>query len=78
MTFNTAIIGSIGKDIDLKISEFKGPRTIPILIAKGGGTNIAVTASAIIAGAYFSDRCSPKSSSASFVARLTEADIYNI
>lgn len=47
-----------------------------IVIAKGGGVNVAATAGAIIAGAYFGDRCSPMSSSANLVAYLTETNIY--
>ncbi|NMM62732.1 Na+/H+ antiporter NhaC family protein [Clostridium sp. P21] len=48
-----------------------------IVIARGGGVNIAATAGAIIAGAYFGDRCSPMSSSASLVACITETNIYD-
>jgi len=48
-----------------------------MVIAKGGGVSIPATAGAIIAGAYFGDRCSPMSSSASLVAHLTDTDIYN-
>lgn len=48
-----------------------------MVIAKGGGANIAATAGAIIAGAYFGDRCSPMSSSASLVAYLTGTNIYD-
>lgn len=48
-----------------------------IVIAKSGGVSISATAGAIIAGAYFGDRCSPMSSSASLVAYLTETDIYD-
>ena len=47
-----------------------------IVIARGGGVNIAATAGAIIAGAYFGDRCSPMSSSANLVAYLTGTNIY--
>jgi NhaC family Na+:H+ antiporter len=47
-----------------------------IVIAKSGGVNAAATAGAIIAGAYFGDRCSPMSSSANLVAYLTETNIY--
>ncbi|AKN30739.1 sodium:proton antiporter [Clostridium carboxidivorans P7] len=48
-----------------------------IVIARSGGVNIAATSGAIIAGAYFGDRCSPMSSSASLVAYITETDIYD-
>lgn len=42
-----------------------------ILMAKSGGTNIN-----IVAGAYFGDRCSPMSSSATLVANLTRTNLY--
>ena len=47
-----------------------------MLIAKSGGVNISVVAGAIIAGAYFGDRCSPMSSSANLVAFVTDTNIY--
>lgn len=47
-----------------------------IVMAKSGGVNISMAAGAIIAGAYFGDRCSPMSSSANLVASLTETDLY--
>lgn len=47
-----------------------------ILIAKSGNVNLDITAGAIIAGAYFGDRCSPMSSSASLVANLTRTNLY--
>lgn len=47
-----------------------------IVIARSGGVNLGATAGAIIAGAYFGDRCSPMSSSASLVAYLTDTNIY--
>lgn len=40
-------------------------------LARSGGVSTAVTAGAIVAGAYFGDRCSPASSSASLVAAAT-------
>lgn len=48
-----------------------------IVVARSGGVSIAAAAGAIIAGAYFGDRCSPMSSSASLVAAITETDIYD-
>ena len=48
-----------------------------MVMAKSGGVNLAATAGAVIAGAYFGDRCSPMSSSASFVAFLTDTNIYD-
>lgn len=47
-----------------------------IVMAKGGNVNINIAAGAIIAGAYFGDRCSPMSSSANLVANLTETNLY--
>lgn len=47
-----------------------------MMMAKGGGVNTAAAAGALIAGAYFGDRCSPMSSSAHLVANLTESDLY--
>jgi len=47
-----------------------------ILIAQSGNVNINVVAGAIMAGAYFGDRCSPMSSSANLVANLTRTELY--
>jgi len=47
-----------------------------ILMAKSGNGNINIVAGAIMAGAYFGDRCSPMSSSANLVANLTRTDLY--
>lgn len=47
-----------------------------IVMAKGGSVNPNIGAGAIIAGAYFGDRCSPMSSSANLVANLTETNLY--
>ncbi|KLU59171.1 malate-2H(+)/Na(+)-lactate antiporter [Peptococcaceae bacterium CEB3] len=47
-----------------------------ILMAKNGDMNANIAAGAIIAGAYFGDRCSPMSSSANLVANLTETNLY--
>ena len=47
-----------------------------ILIADTGNVNLNVVAGAIMAGAYFGDRCSPMSSSASLVATLTNTNLY--
>jgi NhaC family Na+:H+ antiporter len=47
-----------------------------ILMAKSGGLNVSLTAGAILAGAYFGDRCSPMSSSANLVANLTNTNLY--
>lgn len=50
--------------------------TILIVMVKGGDININLVAGAIIAGAYFGDRCSPMSSSANLVATLTDTELY--
>ena len=47
-----------------------------IVLGKSGSVDVNVAAGAIIAGAYFGDRCSPMSSSAALVAALTNTDIY--
>jgi len=47
-----------------------------IVLAKSGNVDINMVAGAIIAGAYFGDRCSPMSSSANLIATLTNTNIY--
>lgn len=47
-----------------------------IVLAKSGSIDVNMAAGAIIAGAYFGDRCSPMSSSAHLVAALTNTKIY--
>lgn len=47
-----------------------------IVLAKSGNVDINTAAGAIIAGAYFGDRCSPMSSSANLVAGLTNTKLY--
>ena len=47
-----------------------------MVLARSGQVNIDVAAGAIIAGAYFGDRCSPMSSSANLVAALTKTELY--
>jgi len=49
---------------------------ILMVLAKSGSVDTNVTAGAIIAGAYFGDRCSPMSSSANLVAVLTNTELY--
>lgn len=49
---------------------------VMISLARGIDLNIFVTAGAIVSGAYFGDRSSPTSSSANFVAVLTDTNIY--
>jgi NhaC family Na+:H+ antiporter len=50
--------------------------TALMVMARSGGVSLAATAGAVIAGAYFGDRISPLSSSASFVAAITGTNIY--
>lgn len=45
-------------------------------LGKGLGMDLFITCGAIISGAYFGDRSSPTSSSANFVAILTETNLY--
>jgi len=47
-----------------------------MVLAKSGGVDINMAAGAIIAGAYFGDRCSPMSSSANLIASLTNTKLY--
>lgn len=47
-----------------------------IIIARSGNISLNIVAGAIIAGAYFGDRCSPMSSSAALVSNLTRTDIF--
>lgn len=47
---------------------------ILIALARSGNVSVAITAGAILSGAYFGDRCSPASSSAALVAAITETD----
>ena len=47
-----------------------------MIMARGSEVNLHLVAGAIIAGAYFGDRCSPMSSSAHLVATLTQTKIY--
>ncbi len=50
---------------------------IPLMIiARSGHTNLNIIAGAVMAGAYFGDRCSPMSSSAYLVANLTRTNIF--
>ena len=47
-----------------------------MVLARSGQVNVDVAAGAMIAGAYFGDRCSPMSSSANLVAALTRTQLY--
>lgn len=50
--------------------------TALMVMARSSGINVNLAAGAIIAGAYFGDRCSPMSSSAHLIATLTHTKIY--
>jgi NhaC family Na+:H+ antiporter len=47
-----------------------------MVMSKGSRISPEIAAGAIIAGAYFGDRCSPMSSSANLIANLTGTDLY--
>lgn len=47
-----------------------------IILAKSGNINLNMVAGAVMAGAYFGDRCSPMSSSAVLVANLTQTHLF--
>lgn len=47
-----------------------------MIAASGSRVNVNIIAGAIVAGAYFGDRCSPMSSSAYLITALTKTDIY--
>lgn len=60
-------------------TSFGAASTIGIalmIMAKGSPVDPHMIAGAIIAGAYFGDRCSPMSSSAHLVATITKTDLY--
>ena len=46
-------------------------------LARSGGVSVAVTAGAVVSGAYFGDRCSPMSSCANLVAACTGTELYS-
>lgn len=47
-----------------------------ITLARSGDVSLAVTAGAVLSGAYFGDRCSPMSSCATLVAACTGTELY--
>jgi NhaC family Na+:H+ antiporter len=47
-----------------------------IIAASGSGVNPNIIGGAIIAGAYFGDRCSPMSSGANLIAGITRTELY--
>lgn len=50
---------------------------ILLALARSGGVSEVITAGTVLAGAYFGDRCSPASSSATLVAAATETKLYD-
>ena len=48
-----------------------------IVMAKSGDINLAIVTGAIMSGAYFGDRCSPMSSSATLISNLTATNIFD-
>ncbi|MBQ4582232.1 MAG: hypothetical protein IJB04_03230 [Oscillospiraceae bacterium] len=50
---------------------------ILMALARSGGVDTAMTAGAVLSGAYFGDRCSPASSSGLLVAAVTETKQYD-
>ena len=48
-----------------------------MMLARGCGVDLNVTAGAILSGIYFGDRCSPASSCAALVASITDTKIYD-
>ena len=50
---------------------------ILMALGRSGGVDPAITAGTVLAGAYFGDRCSPASSSATLVATATGTKLYD-
>ena len=50
---------------------------ICMTVARALGVDVIMTGGAVLAGAYFGDRCSPVSTSALLVSELTGTDIYD-
>ena len=48
-----------------------------VTLARFGGVSVAMTAGAVLSGAYFGDRCSPMSSCATLVAACTGTELYH-
>lgn len=48
-----------------------------MVIARGSGVNLAMTAGAIISGVYVGDRCSPMSSSLLLLSTMTKTELYD-
>jgi Na+:H+ antiporter, NhaC family len=47
-----------------------------MIVASGSGVNLNMIAGAIVAGAFFGDRCSPMSSSVNLVTTITQTEVY--
>ena len=61
-------------------TSFGTAATIGVICAAMGasmGVDVRLTGGAVLAGAFFGDRCSPVSTSALLVSELTKTDIYN-
>ncbi|MBR5265049.1 MAG: Na+/H+ antiporter NhaC family protein [Clostridia bacterium] len=48
---------------------------VMMILARSGGVSVPMTAGAVLAGAFWGDRCSPISSSANLVAAITSTDL---
>ncbi|MBQ2910964.1 MAG: Na+/H+ antiporter NhaC family protein, partial [Clostridia bacterium] len=48
---------------------------VMMILARSGGVSVPMTAGAVLAGAFWGDRCSPISSSANLVAAITGTDL---
>lgn len=74
VTFLTTLILAFALGTSFGIAGTVG--VMMMVLARSGGVNEIITAGAIMSGAYFGDRCSPASSSASLVAAVTGTDLY--
>lgn len=50
---------------------------VMVILAQSGNVNLAVTAGAVLSGAYFGDRGAPTSSCANLVAHVTGSELYH-
>ena len=74
ITFLITLILSFALGTSFGIAGTAG--VLLMVLAQSGGVILAVTAGAVMSGAYFGDRCSPASSSASLVAAVTFTKLY--
>ncbi|MDX9889124.1 MAG: Na+/H+ antiporter NhaC family protein [Anaerovoracaceae bacterium] len=74
ITFLITLILSFALGTSFGIAGTAG--VLLMVLAQSGGVSLAVTAGAVMSGAYFGDRCSPASSSASLVAAVTFTKLY--